>query len=321
MMSPLDRAAGVPQTLKPVRRSRRRPHAAKELRYGLLFASPVLAGYLLFVLVPIATSIYLSFTNYSVGMVPEWIGIGNYKTLFTGADPFFYPAVKATFYYVFASVPLGIIISFFAAVLLNQKIVGRAFFRGIFYLPVIIPLAASSMVWMWLLQPDFGIVNYMLEQLHLPTSQWLGDTGSVVPTLILFSFWTLGNTIVIFLAGLQGIPSQLYEAIEIDGGNRLHKLFYITIPMTSSIIFFNTVIAFINGFQAFVQPSVMTQGGPNNKSLFYVLYLFNEGFKSSRMGSASAISVLLFLVIALFTALIFFFSKSLVYYEGKGEQR
>ncbi|ASA22429.1 carbohydrate ABC transporter permease [Paenibacillus donghaensis] len=304
-----------------VRRSGSRQRAAKELCYGLLFASPVLAGYLLLVLVPIAASIYLSFTSYSVGTVPEWLGIANYKNLFSGADPFFYPAVRATFYYVFVSVPLGIILSFFAALLLNQKIVGRSFFRGIFYLPVIIPLAASSMVWMWLLQPDFGIVNYLLELLHLPTSQWLGDTTSVVPTLILFSFWTLGNTIVIFLAGLQGIPRHLYEAIEIDGGSGFHKLIYITIPMSSSIIFFNTVIAFINGFQVFVQPSVMTQGGPNNRSLFYVLYLFNEGFKSSRMGSASAIAVLLFLVIALFTAMIFFFSKSLVYYEGKGEQR
>ncbi|MBT2292306.1 sugar ABC transporter permease [Paenibacillus albidus] len=292
--------------------------SGQELRYGLLFASPVLIGYLLFVLFPIVASIYLSFTTYSVGTLPKWIGTANYETLFSGADPFFYPAVTATFYYVFVSVPLGIVISFFMAVLLNQKIKGRAFFRGVFYLPVIIPLAASSMVWMWLLQPDFGIVNYVLELLHLPTSQWLGDTTSVVPTLILFSFWTLGNTIVIFLAGLQGIPAHLYDAIEIDGGGRFHKLFYITIPMSSSIIFFNTVIAFINGFQAFVQPSVMTQGGPNNKSLFYVLYLFNEGFKSSRMGSASAIAVLLFLVIALFTAVIFFFSKSLVYYEGKG---
>lgn len=308
----------VAEAGKPARASRSSKRADREMRNGLLFASPVLAGYLLFVLVPIAASLYLSFTDYSVGTVPRWIGIGNYTNLFSGADPFFYPAVKATFYYVFVSVPLGIIISFGAAMLLNQKIIGRAFFRGVFYLPVIIPLAASSMVWMWLLQPDFGIVNYTLERLHLPTSQWLGDTGSVVPTLILFSFWSLGNTIVIFLAGLQGIPAHLYEAIEIDGGNRLHKLIYITIPMTSSVIFFNTVIAFINGFQAFVQPSVMTQGGPAGKSLFYVLYLFNEGFKSSRMGSASAISVLLFVVIALFTALIFLFSKSLVYYEGKG---
>ncbi|WP_081419024.1 carbohydrate ABC transporter permease [Paenibacillus sp. Leaf72] len=292
-----------------------------ELGFGLLFASPVLLGYVIFVIVPIAATFYLGFTSYSVGTVPKWIGFDNYASLFSGADPFFYPAVKATVYYVGLSVPLGIILSFFLAILLNQQVAGKSFFRGVFYLPVIIPLAASSMVWMWLLQPDFGIVNYALDALHLRASRWLGDTTSVVPTLILFSFWTLGNTIVIFLAGLQGIPAHLYEAIELDGGNRLHKLIYITIPMSSSIIFFNTVIAFINGFQTFVQPAVMTQGGPNNASLLYVLYLFNEGFKSSRMGSASAISVLLFLVIMLFTAAIFYFSKSLVYYEGKEERR
>ncbi|WP_169082231.1 carbohydrate ABC transporter permease [Paenibacillus sp. PL91] len=302
-------------------RAGRKRRSSKEFGYGILFASPVLLGYLIFVIVPIVATLYLSFTSYSVGTTPKWLGFDNYVHLFEGADPFFYPAVKATIYYVGLSVPLGIILSFFVAILLNQKIMARGFFRSVFYLPVIIPLAASSMVWMWLLQPDFGIVNYALDSVHLPTSKWLGDTTSVVPTLILFSFWTLGNTIVIFLAGLQGIPSHLYEAIEIDGGNVLHKLIYITIPMSSPIIFFNTVIAFINGFQTFVQPAVMTQGGPNNSSLFYVLFLFNEGFKSSRMGSASAISVLLFIVIVLFTAIIFFFSKSLVYYEGKGEKK
>jgi multiple sugar transport system permease protein len=301
-------------------RADRRKRSSKEFGYGILFASPVLMGYLIFVIVPIIATLYLSFTTYSVGTIPKWLGFNNYVHLFEGADPFFYPAVKATLYYVGLSVPLGIILSFFIAILLNQNIVAKGFFRSVFYLPVIIPIAASSMVWMWLLQPDFGIVNYTLELFHLPTSKWLGDITSVVPTLILFSFWTLGNTIVIFLAGLQGIPSHLYEALDIDGGNMLHKLIYITVPMSSSIIFFNTVIAFINGFQTFVQPAVMTQGGPNNASLFYVLYLFNEGFKSSRMGSASAISVLLFLVIILFTAAIFLFSKPFVYYEGKGEK-
>ncbi|MBW7460285.1 sugar ABC transporter permease, partial [Paenibacillus sepulcri] len=159
---------------------------------------------------------------------------------------------------------------------------------------------------------------FALESLHLPTSKWLGEMNSVIPTLILFSFWTLGNTIVIFLAGLQNIPSHLYEAIEIDGGNAFAKLIYVTIPLSSPIIFFNTVIAFINGFQTFVQPAVMTQGGPGTSSLLYVLFLFNEGFKFARMGSASAISMLLFIVIILFTAVIFIFSKTLVHYEGQG---
>ncbi|UJF35472.1 carbohydrate ABC transporter permease [Paenibacillus hexagrammi] len=311
----------IPRTLSRHKSANVRKKRPKDLVYGLLFASPVLLGYLIFVIIPIFVTIFLSFTKYNVGKPPEFIGLDNYKNLFSGADPFFYPAVKATVYYVGVSVPLGIILSFFAAILLNQNIRGRTIFRSIFYLPVIIPLAASSMVWLWLLQPDFGIVNYALQTLHLPTSKWLGETASVIPTLILFSFWTLGNTIVIFLAGLQGIPSHLYEAIEIDGGNSFHKLIYVTIPMSSPIIFFNTVIAFINGFQTFVQPAVMTQGGPSNASLLYVLYLFNEGFKFSRMGSASSISVLLFLVVIVFTVVLFAFSKSLVYYEGQGSKK
>jgi multiple sugar transport system permease protein len=187
----------------------------------------------------------------------------------------------------------------------------------VFYLPVIIPLAASSMIWMWMLQPDFGIVNYVLRELHLPASKWLSSDTTVIPTFILFSLWMTGNSMVIFLAGLQNIPSHLYEAIEVDGGHAGHKLFYITIPMSSSVILFNTVIGFVNAFQTFVQPTVMTQGGPNNASYLFVYYLFKEGFQFSKFGSASASAFLLFLVILLCTALFFIISNAMVYYEGQ----
>ncbi|WP_379321860.1 carbohydrate ABC transporter permease [Paenibacillus puldeungensis] len=292
-----------------------------ELKYGVLFAAPVLLGYLVFVLGPLAFTFALGFTEYSMVGSPKFVGFDNFVRLFTGKEPLFYDAVISTLYYVLVSVPLGIAFSFVMAMLLNSKIKGRAFFRGLFYLPVIIPLAASSVIWLWMLQPDFGIVNYLLGLLHIPKYTWLSSDTSVIPTLIIFSLWLTGNTMVIFLAGLQNIPAHLYEAIEVDGGNALHKAWYITLPMSSSIIFFNTVIGFVNAFQTFVQPSVMTQGGPNNASYLIVYYLFKEGFQFTKFGTASAAAFLLFLVILLCTAVLFKFSNDLVYYEGKERGR
>lgn len=289
----------------------------KEIKYGLLFASPVLIGYSLFVIGPLIFTFILGFTEYSMVGKAKFVGLDNYIRLFTGKEPLFLDSVISTLYYVFISVPLGIVFSFALAVLLNSKIKGRAFFRGMFYIPVIIPLAASSVIWMWMLQPDFGVVNYVLSLLHIPKSDWLSSDTTVIPTLIMFSLWLTGNTMVIFLAGLQNIPSHLYEAIEVDGGNSIHKLFYITLPMSSSIIFFNTVIGFVNAFQTFVQPAVMTQGGPNNSSYLVVYYLFKEGFQFTKFGTASAVAFLLFLVILLCTAVLFKFSDSVVYYEGQ----
>uniref|UniRef100_UPI003D285D5A carbohydrate ABC transporter permease n=1 Tax=Paenibacillus oryzisoli TaxID=1850517 RepID=UPI003D285D5A len=266
---------------------------------------------------PLAFTIGLSFTEYSMVGTPKFVGLDNYVRLFTGKEPLFFDSVISTLYYVFVSVPLGIAFSFVIAILLNSKIKGKAFFRGVFYLPVIIPLAASSVIWLWMLQPDFGVVNYILSLFHLPKFNWLSSDTTVIPTLIIFSLWMTGNTMVIFLAGLQNIPSHLYEALDVDGGNAFHKIWYITLPMSSSIIFFNTVIGFVNAFQTFVQPAVMTQGGPNNASYFIVYYLFKEGFQFTKFGTASAVAFLLFLVILLCTAILFRFSNSMVYYEGQ----
>lgn len=301
----------------------------KNLRTGLLFTSPVLLGYAIFILIPLIVTFVLSFTDYTIGGPMKFIGLTNFNEMFSGKDMFFYPAVKATFYYVFTSVPLMIIFSFAIAILLNQNIRARGFFRGVFYLPVVIPLASAGIIWMWMLQPDFGVVNFLLDKAGLPTSPWLASDKTVIPTLVLFGLWNCGSTIVIFLAGLQAIPAQLYEAIEIDGGNAWSKLLHITIPLSSPIIFFNAVMGFINAFQTFVQPAVMTSGssgsgaaamgGPDNASLLYVLYLFQNAFRFSKMGAASANAVILFLVTLLFTFLIFKFSKSFVHYEGDGK--
>jgi len=299
----------------------------KEDTAGYIFALPVILGYLIFVAGPVIITFILGLCDYNLAGSPKFIGFENYINLITGKDPFFYPSVKATFYYVFLSVPLSIILSYAVALLLNQDIKGRAFFRGAFYLPVVIPLAASSMIWLWLLQPDFGIINHFLRVIGLPPSPWLASEKTVIPTLVLFSLWLTGNTTIIFLAGLQEVPTQLYEAIEVDGGNAWHKLRYITIPMTSPIIFFNTVIGFINSFQTFVQPYIMTSGGqninmgaPNNASLLYVLNLYREAFRFNKFGNASAQAILLFVVIIIITAIFFKFSSSIVYYEEGGRR-
>lgn len=309
---------------------RARAKRMRNLRTGLLFTSPVLIGYAAFIVVPLIITFVLSFTDYSIGAPMHFIGLTNFTDMFSGKDIFFYPAVKATAYYVFLSVPLTILFSFIVAVLLNQRIRARGIFRGVFYLPVIIPMASAGIIWMWMLQPDFGVVNYMLRSVGLPPSQWLASDTTVIPTLILFGLWNCGSTIVIFLAGLQSIPGHLYEAVDIDGGSAWHKLIHITVPMSSPIIFFNTVMGFINAFQTFVQPAVMTSGssgsgaaamgGPDNASLLYVLYLFQNAFRFSKMGAASANAVILFIVTLLFTLVIFRFSRSLVHYEGDGKR-
>lgn len=304
--------------------ARTRKNNLKKLWLGLLFTAPVLLGYAIFVFVPLIVTVVLSFTNFSIGANnTAFVGMENYVRMFNGQDVYFWPSVKATLLYVFGSVPLNILFSFLVAVLLNTNIKGRSFLRGVFYLPVVIPLASGCSIWLWMLQPDFGIVNQLLKALGLPPGTWLSSDTTVIPTFILFSLWICGNTIVIFLAGLQEIPGQLYEAIDVDGGNAWHKLMYITIPMASPIIFFNTVMGVINAFQTFVQTAVLTpgysqmmMGQPNNSGLLYVPYIYIKAFRFSQMGAASASAIILLIAIAIFTVIFFRMQRSLVYYEG-----
>jgi multiple sugar transport system permease protein len=287
---------------------------------GILFASPAILGFLLFTLGPMIASLVLSFTNYSGSNKPTFIGWANYTKMFGGADPYFYKSLGVTFYYVVLSVPLGIVYAFLMAMLLNRKFFGRTLFRTIFYLPSIVPVVALSMVWLWILNPDLGLANEVLRSMGLPTSSWIFSEGMVVPSLVIMNLWTTGGIMIIFLAGLQDIPRTLYEAIEIDGGRGIDKLLHITIPMMTPTIFFNLILGIINGFQIFSQAYIMTSGGPNNASLFYVFYLYREGFEFSRMGSASAIAWVLFIFMMLLTWVIFKTSKNWVYYEGEGDK-
>ncbi|ETT62469.1 sugar ABC transporter permease [Paenibacillus sp. FSL H8-0457] len=298
-------------------RMRKKRRTLREL-YGWLFALPAILGLLIFTLGPMMYSLYMSFTNYTGSNTPSFIGLDNYKRIFGGEDQYFYKSLSVTFYFVILSVPTGIVYSFLLAILLNQNVKGKSIFRTVFYLPSIVPIIAISFIWLWLLNPDLGLANELLRSLGLPGSQWIFGEKSVVPSLALMNLWTTGGTMIIFLAGLQDIPRSLYEAIEMDGGSRLNKLRHITIPMMTPTIFFNLIMGIINGFQVFSQAYVMTNGGPNNASLFYVFYLYREAFQFSRMGSASAIAWVLFAIIMVLTYVVFRTSNKWVYYEGDG---
>lgn len=288
----------------------------REALYGWAFAMPVVLGFLIFVLTPMIVSFYLSLTDYRIVTMPNFIGMENYVKLFSGQDTFFFKSLFVTIYYVALSVPAQLIFSFLIALVLNREIHLRALFRSILYVPTIVPAVAISMIWLWLLNPDLGLINTLLRNVGLPTSLWIFSEQSVIPSLVFMSLWTTGGTMVIFLAGLQGIPRHLFEAVDIDGGNGYHKLWYVTIPMMSPTIFFNLIMGIISGFQSFTSAYIMTQGGPNNASLFYVFYLYREAFKFQNMGGACALAWILFIIVGIFTVLVFKSSDSWVFYEG-----
>lgn len=284
---------------------------------GYLFAAPAILGFVIFTAGPMAASLFMSFTDYSVTGGAHFIGLNNFKNMFSGSDPYFYKSLLVTTYYVLMSVPLQIVYAFLLAVLLNQKVKGLSVWRTIFYLPSVVPAVALSMIWLWILDPDLGLANELLRMLGLPGSQWIFAEETVIPTLSVMSMWTTGGTTLIFLASLKNVSKQLYEAVEIDGGNLFHKFRHITIPFMTPIIFYNLIMAIIGSFQVFSQAYIMTEGGPNNGSLFYVYYLYREAFQFSRLGSSCAIAWVLFVIIMIATMLIFKTSRSWVYYETK----
>lgn len=279
-------------------------------------ALPAILGFLMWSLLPMVASLVISFTEWSVVSKPKFVGLANFSRMLT-QDPLSWKSLYVTAYYTFMSVPAVIVSAFLIATLLNQEVKGLAIFRTIFYLPSVVPAVANAVLWLWLFNPDFGLLNMVLGNFGIGKSLWIYDEASVLPSLVLMSVWGMGNTMIIFLAGLQGVPRQLYEAAEIDGANFIQRWFYITLPMVSSVIFFNLVMGLIGTFQVFSQAYVMTDGGPNNSSLFMVYYLFRNAFQYGRMGYASAIAWILFLIVLAFTLVIFKSSPAWVYYEGE----
>jgi multiple sugar transport system permease protein len=271
---------------------------------------------MIFVLGPIVASIILSFTKYELFTPPQWVGLSNYKELLF-QDPLFPKSLYNTFYYVIFSVPLGVVVSLLLAMLLNQKLVGITWFRTIYYLPAVTSTVAVSLLWLWLFNPQWGLINTLLGMVGIKQGPgWLVDARWSKPALILTSIWGVGGSIVIYLAGLQSVPQQLYEAAEVDGANWWHKFWKITIPMISPVIFFNVIVSTIGAFQVFAQAYIITGGGPVDSTLFYVLYLFRNAFLLLRMGYAAAMAWILFIIVLILTLIQFRFANRWVYYEG-----
>ncbi len=287
--------------------------------WGWLFITPVVLGLSLWVLFPLGLSLVTSFTKWDLITKPTFIGLKNYLDMFT-FDPLFWQSVFVTLYYTLVSILLQIVIALFAALLLNTKVKGMHIFRTIFYLPSLIPIIVSSALWMWLFNPQFGLFNIILISIGGSPQKWVYGTKTVIPSLILMSMWSIGNIIIIFLAGLQDTPKELLESVEIDGGNFWHRFRYVIFPFLTPTILYNIVIGIINGFQTFTQPYIMTNGGPASASLFYVLHLYRQAFMFSKMGYACAMAWFVFIMTALISILIFKTSAGWVFYQG-GEKK
>jgi multiple sugar transport system permease protein len=291
---------------------------------GLAFSAPVILGLLLFMAYPIAASFVYSFCRYSVLRPPVYIGGANYQHLVH--DELFWKSLANTGYYAIVAVPLGIVVALALAMLLNTKIRGLPLYRTFFYVPSIVPLVAGSVLWIWLLNPQSGAVNALLRPLFALFAQqppgWLADPHWSKPAIILWSIWGIGGAMVIYLAGLQDVPQELYEAAEVDGAGGWHKLRNITLPFISPHLLFTFIMGLIGAFQFFTPAYVMTngQGGPVDSTLFYSLYLFQMAFFDFKMGYACAMAWMLFLLILGTTILIFRSSARYIYYAG-GERQ
>lgn len=293
----------------------RHPRFKKDWLIAYLFLSPWFIGFIVFTAGPFIASLLLSFTSWDLLGPSKWVGIDNYTRIFTN-DPRFTKTLINTGYYVLFHVPGANLIAFLLAVLLNQRLRGISIFRTIFYLPTVTSGVASAVLWMWIFNSNYGLVNTMLAEIGIQGPKWLYSTEWSMPALIIMSFWSIGSPMIIYLAGLNGVPQHLIEACEIDGGNWWTKLTNVTIPMITPSIFYNVVMAIIGSFQVFTAAFVMTNGGPAESTLFYVLYLYWQAFRDLNMGYASGLAWILFLIIMLFTVLQFTLAKRWVYYEG-----
>jgi len=289
--------------------------AKRDLRNGLLFASPWIIGFSVFTAYAIAASLYYSFCRYDILTPPHWIGLKNYSRLIVD-DEVFRRSLWNTLYMVIFGLPIGLVASLALSLLLNAKVKGIAIYRTIFYIPSLVPAVAVATLWMWLLNTDIGLVNVILSKIGIMGPGWLTDPKWAKPALILMGLWGVGGSSIIYLAGLQGIPEHLYEAAELDGAGPMQKLRHVTLPMLSPVIFFNLIMGLIGSFQYFTQIYIMTNGGLQDSTLFYALNLFNRAFVDLRMGYASAMAWILFAITLLCTLLVFKTSAKWVYYEG-----
>ncbi|MDD2237309.1 MAG: sugar ABC transporter permease [Kiritimatiellae bacterium] len=287
----------------------------RNLYIGLAFISPWIIGFLAFTVYPVAASLYYSFCDYDVLTDPVWVGALNYQDMVS--DAVFWKSLYNTFYFALFALPLGLLVSLLMAILLNQAVKGRSTFRTVFFIPSLVPIVASCMIWLWILNGKLGLLNAGLAWFGIEGPQWLSDEFWTKPAIILMSLWGCGNTIVIYLAALQDVPRSLYESADIDGAGFWTKFRHITVPLISPVIYFNLVMGIIGSLQVFAQAFVMLGGGgPNRSALFYAVYLFQNAFQYRQMGYASAMAWVLFILILLLTWLATAVTRKHIYYGG-----
>jgi len=305
---------------------RRKGWTRREWHYfwlGLLFASPWIIGFLIFTVYPFFSSLYFSLTAYDLFNPPQWVGLDNYKQIM--ADERFYKSIQNTLFMAFIAVPISLASSLIIALMLNFKVKGINYYRTIFYLPAVIPVVASALLWTWMLNPDFGLINMFLRAVGLPDPAWLMDPRYTKPSLILMGLWGSGAGALIFLAALQGVPQQYYEAAQVDGANGWHRFWRITIPALSPIILFQLIMGLIGAFQIFTESYILAGGksvsgsigGPDQSLLFYAVNLYQEAFMNLKMGYASALAWILFVIVMAITLVLLKTSRRWVYYGGE----
>jgi multiple sugar transport system permease protein len=287
----------------------------RRLVTGLAFCLPWLIGASVFLLYPLAMALYYSLSDYSVLLPPVFIGFQNYVDLFQ--DELFWKSLGNTAYYAIGAVSFSVLMALTLALLLNARVRGLALYRTLFFLPSLMPVVATSILWMWMYNGESGIINTALRGIGLTGPAWLADPSWAKPALVIMAVWSAGHAMVIFLAGLQDVPTPVYEASVIDGANFLQRLWFVTLPMISPVIYFNVIMGLIAGFQVFAQALIMTDsfGAPERSMLFYVLQLYNVGFQDLRMGYACAMAFLLFLLILGLTLLATRVSQRWVSYD------
>jgi len=305
----------------PSGRRRRGSQARTEALFAYIFLTPWLVGFVAFVAGPLLASLLLSATQYNIVKPPIFLGLANYTRAFT-EDPLFWPSLLRTFEYAFVVVPLGVGGALLVAVLLNQGLQLTNVYRTIFFMPHLTPIVASIFIWLWLLHPQYGFVNEALFRLfHIIGPGWFNSKEWAIPSLLLVAMWGTigGNMMLIFLAGLQGVPKDLYEVASIDGASTFRRFLHITMPMISPTIFFNSVLAIIGALQTFTSAFVATAGGPAYATWFYALHIYTTAFQFNEMGYASALAWIFFVILVSFTFIQFRASTRWVYYAGGSE--
>lgn len=298
--------------------TRKRPIklSQREAIWAYILISPWLIGFILFTAGPMVASLGLSLTHYDIVSSPQFVGLANYVKMFAG-DPKFWHSLKVTLTYAIVAIPLGLVAGLALALLLNAKVPGIAVWRTVYYMPSVVSGVAVAILWGYIFNPRFGIIAWILSWFNIRSPGWLDSPDWALPALIVMSLWSVGGGMIVYLSGLQGIPTVLYDAALVDGANSWQRFWRITLPLITPVIFYNLVTGIIGTFQYFTNAYIMTRGGPAEATLFYNLYLYNNAFRYQSMGYASALAWILLVIVLVLTMLVFRSSAAWVYYEGE----